>query len=150
MLARHFTSLDSEKAMLAGIVHQIGVLPILSFAENNEELLEDSESLDALIRKLHPSIGTFILRRWRFDPEIIAVPKQHLNFNREDVTAPDLADLVQVAMLQSHAGSDHRFAKIDQNTLGSFKRLGLAVDEDISVWDDLSEEIEATSQSFKP
>ncbi len=150
VLARHFTRLDPDKAMLAGIVHQIGVLPILSFAENNEELIEDSESLDELIRKLHPSIGTFILRRWGFDADIIAVPKQHLILHRDGMTEPDLADVVQVAMLQSHVGSDHRFAQIDQNTLGSFQRLGLSVDEGISAWDDLGEEVEATGKAFRP
>lgn len=150
VLARHFTNISPEKAMLAGIVHQIGVLPILAFAENNDELLSDSESLDIIIRRLHPSIGTFILRHWGFDPDIIAVPKQHLMLDREGITEPDLADLVQVAMLQSHVGSNHRFAQIDQNKLGSFQRLGLVVDEEISVWDDLSEEIEATGQAFKP
>lgn len=149
VLARHFTNIDPEKAMLAGIVHQIGVLPILSFAENSEDLLADAESLDLIIRRLHPSIGTLILRRWGFDPEIIAIPKEHLTLEREGVTEPDLADLVQVAMLQSHVGTDHRFAQIDQNSLGSFKRLGLVVDEEVSTWDDLNDEIDATSQAFK-
>lgn len=149
VLARHFTNLDADEAMLAGLVHQIGILPILSFAENNEDLLADSLSLDYLIEKLHPSLGAFILRRWRFSPAIIAVPKEHLSFNRERTQA-DLADVVQVAMLQSYADSEHPLAKINRNELGSFKRLGLSVDEEIDPWSDLSDEIEASSQALKP
>src|SRR5699024_10873415 len=47
-LARHYTSLRPDQATLAGIVHRIGVLPILTHADEQRQLLRDVEALDAL------------------------------------------------------------------------------------------------------
>ncbi len=54
VLARHYTRLAPDQATLAGLVHQIGVLPILTYAEDHNELLSDSISLSHADRA-HPS-----------------------------------------------------------------------------------------------
>ena len=41
VLCRHYTKLMPDQATLAGLVHQIGVLPILTYAEENNALLAD-------------------------------------------------------------------------------------------------------------
>ena len=54
VLCRHYTKLKPDQATLAGLVHQIGVLPILSYAEENSQLLRDSISLNLVIDRIHP------------------------------------------------------------------------------------------------
>lgn len=148
VLARHFTKLQPDQAMLAGLIHQIGILPILTYAEEHEDLMRDSLSLNLVIDKLHPALGSYILKSWDFIPELVLVPKEYLNLKRE-VAAADYADLVQVATLQSYAGSDHPLGKVDRSQVPSFSRLGLDADDEVTQWEALEEEMGATGSALK-
>lgn len=143
VLARHFTDLQPDQALLAGLTHQIGKLPILSFAENNENLLNDAFALSKVLNVLHPSLGSYILKMWDFPEELISVPKNYLLFER-DVNQVDYADLVQVATLQSYAGTEHPYTKLDWTQISSFDRLGLDPTTLIAEMEEVHEEITET------
>ncbi|NVK36839.1 MAG: HDOD domain-containing protein [Gammaproteobacteria bacterium] len=140
VLAAHYTKLHPEEAMLAGLVHKIGALPVLTYAEDNNALLNDAFALDKLIDKLHPVIGSHILKAWRFPKEILNVPGQYLKFDR-DIDQVDYADLVTVAVLQSHADTEHPYAKLDWSTIKAFDRVGLSPDMDIAEAIDIEDDI---------
>ena len=72
------------------------------------------------------------------------MPSEHLDFQRNS-SSVDYADIVQVAMLQSLAGTQHPYALMDWSTIPSFAKLGLdpaGEQED----EDLSAEMEAAMQ----
>lgn len=140
VLCKHYTRLKSDQAMLAGLVHQIGVLPILSYAEENGQLLGDSITLDIVIEQIHPIIGDRILAAWDFPQPVRRIPSEHLDFARTPAEA-DYADIVQVAMLQSLAGTQHPYAEMDWAHIPSFARLGLNPANDQE--EDLAAEMEA-------
>ncbi|MEJ2418392.1 MAG: HDOD domain-containing protein [Exilibacterium sp.] len=142
VLCRHQTELRPDQATLAGLIHKIGVLPILTYAEEHPRLLRDSITLDDVIDSLHPIIGDQILRKWEFPQELCKVPREHLNFQRQ-VSNADYADIVTVAMLQSYMGSDHSMAQVDYTQVTAFERLGLDPDMQFAEAQDLSEEMEA-------
>jgi HD-like signal output (HDOD) protein len=147
VLARHFTNLEPGQALLAGLTHQIGKLPILAFAENNESLLNDSFALGKVLNVLHPSLGSYILKMWDFPEELVAVSKSYLIFDRK-VDKVDYADIVQVATLQSYAGTDHPYTKLDWTTISSFDRLGLDPTTLIAEMEDISEEVSETQSAL--
>lgn len=142
VLCRHYSRLKPDQATLAGLVHQIGVLPILSYAEENSQLLTDSISLNLVIERIHPALGDRILAAWDFPTPLRHVPTEHLDFNRNTPTI-DYADVVQVAMLQS-LSPEHPLAQMDWSTISSFNKLGLAQGGDSD--EDLSAEMEAAMQ----
>jgi HD-like signal output (HDOD) protein len=141
-LARHYTKLKPDQATLAGIVHQIGILPILTFAEENRRLLKDTAALDLLIDKLHPALGRRILEAWGFNEDLVVVPEEHLNFGRER-NKPDYADVVMVANLQSYVGTDHPCTRLDWTQISAFDRLGLSPEINMHEIEDLSADMEA-------
>ena len=147
VLARHFTNLEPEKARLAGLTHQIGKLPILAFAENNESLLNDSFALNKVLTVLHPSLGSYILKMWDFPEDIVSVSKNYLQFNRQ-ADKLDYADIVQVATLQSYAGTEHPYTKLDWSEISSFDRLGLDPATLITEMEDVIEEITETQDAL--
>lgn len=98
VLCKHFTKLRPDQAALAGLVHQIGILPILSFAEEHTALLRDSMTLDKIIADIHPNLGIKILEAWEFPTELRVIPRDHLDFSRQ-VPQADYADLVTVAKI---------------------------------------------------
>jgi HD-like signal output (HDOD) protein len=140
VLARNFTDLQPGQALLAGLTHQIGKLPILAFAENNEFLLNDSSALNTALNVLHPSLGSYILKRWDFPKELVAVSKNYLLFDRQ-VDKIDYADIVQVATLQSYVGTEHPYTQLDWTNISSFERLGLDPATLIAEMEYISEEI---------
>ncbi|EAT12084.1 HDOD domain-containing protein [Bermanella marisrubri] len=140
VLATHYTKLHPDQAMLAGLIHKIGALPVLTYAEENNALLNDAFALDKLIEKLHPVIGSHILKAWRFPKAILNVPSQYLKFDR-DAEKVDYADIVMVAVLQSVANTDHPYTKLDWSTIGAFDRIGINPEVDMAEAIDLDDDL---------
>ncbi len=142
VLCRHYTRLMPDQATLAGLIHQIGVLPILTYAEEHDELLSDSISLNHVIEKIHPIIGDRILRAWDFPENIAMLPSQYLDFTRNSPKV-DYVDIVQVATLQSYLGSEHPYTQLDWSQIPAFAKLGLDPSADLNADEDLSAAMEA-------
>ncbi len=141
VLATHYTKLKSDQATLAGLVLQIGALPILKYVEDNEIQI-NSVMLDNIIDELHPIIGCKILEKWDFPAELKNIPKDSRDFTRS-VAQVDYADIVMVAKLQLLAGTDHPYNEMDWTTISAFSRLGLDPEIDMNEAEDLSAEMEA-------
>ncbi len=142
VLCKHYTRLLPDQATLAGLVHQIGVLPILTYAEDHNELLADSISLNHVIEQIHPIIGDRILRTWEFPEQIAMIPSQYLDFTRDSAKV-DYVDIVQVATLQSYLGSEHPYTQLDWSQIPAFRKLGLDPSQNLNDDEDLSAAMEA-------
>ena len=142
VLCKQFTRLLPDQATLAGLVHMIGALPILTYAEDHNELLSDSISLNHVIEQIHPIIGDKILRTWEFPEQIAMVPSQYLDFSRDSAKV-DYVDIVQVATLQSYIGTEHPYTKLDWSQIPAFAKLGLDPSQDIHEDEDLNAAMEA-------
>ncbi|MCY1416358.1 HDOD domain protein [compost metagenome] len=106
-LCQRYTRLKPDQAALAGLVHLIGVLPILTYAEEHNELLSDPVCLNHVIEHIHPLLGDKILSVWDFPAMLIKVPSQSQDAHRRS-THPDYVDVVQVAALLSQAEDQRR------------------------------------------
>ena len=70
-LAREVRGLSAEEALLAGLVHRIGMLPILQCAAHHGAP-PPTEAMHDLLERHHHRIGAILLAHWRFPPEIVA------------------------------------------------------------------------------
>lgn len=147
-MAQQFTRLKPDQALLAGLVHDIGALPILTYAEDIPDLLSDEALLDAIIHKAHTSLGEAILEKWNFSPELIAVAAEHENIHRTHEGDADYVDLVIVANLESYLNSDHPLGATDLSEVAAFTYLGIEPDINIISMDETSEAIEATRSAL--
>ncbi|MDN4547023.1 MULTISPECIES: HDOD domain-containing protein [unclassified Pseudomonas] len=136
-LCRRYTRLKPDQAALGGLVHQIGVLPILTYAEDHYELLSDPVSLNHVIDEIHPLIGEKLLKVWEFPNKLVQVPRLYLDFKRHSAQV-DYADLVQIASLYCHKDTDHPFARVDVLNVPALKTLGIDFDDKV-LCDDLEE-----------
>lgn len=117
-LCRRHSSLKPDQAALGGLVHQIGVLPILTYAEEHNELLSDPISLNHVIDSIHPLIGDKLLAVWEFPEMLLKLPGLYQDFNRQS-KAIDYIDLVQIATVFMHQDIEQLSA------LHAFKKLGV-------------------------
>jgi len=148
VLAGQCPGISPDQAMLAGLLHDIGTLPILYRAEERTELLETPGLLDNLIINMHARVGGAILRHWKFPEALVNVAEQHEDLTRTHEGGPDLVDVVQVANLQSHMGTDHALGSIDWTQVAAFQQLGLDDDVDEIELTDRVEKIEEVQGLF--
>jgi putative nucleotidyltransferase with HDIG domain len=140
VLAKQYTRLKPDEALLAGLIHDIGVLPVLVKAENFPELIEQPALLDMVIRAYHTELGVTILESWEFAPEFVTVVREHDDLERKNDGPADLTDVVQAANLQAYLGTDHEHAQVQWEQVGSFARLGIATDtEEVEMAEDIEE-----------
>ena len=139
VLASKHPAISTEEAMLAGLTHAIGVLPILLKADSAPELFVDDAVLRAVIRNLNAPIGVAILESWGFPAGLVEVVAEHENYRRQSLGAPDLVDIVQVATLQSHY-SDHGMSEMELADIPSFAKLGMQAEVDVVELEENSEE----------
>lgn len=99
-IALHYTRLNPEEALLAGLVHDIGKLPLLArlrtLAGGQTVIMEN------LLSRLHGRVGTMVLQAWHFAPDIVAVAAEHQDVQRNPYGEPDYADVVLLAHLLLH------------------------------------------------
>ena len=145
VLCQHFTSLRPDEATLAGLVHEIGKLPILVWADEQDW---EKDFIIEVIDKLHPELGRLILESWDFPAEILNVPTEHNQFSRTTETA-DYTDVVMVAKLQSLAGTDHPYAALDWSEIPAFESLGISIDVILADTEGLEEEVSAAKSLLR-
>lgn len=141
-LAAHFTQLKPDEALLAGLIHDIGALPILTRAEKYPELLQDESALLDVVRRMHCEAGKVILEEWKFTPELIAAAAEHEAPQRRPDKPADYADVVLVANLQSHIGTDHPHNHLDWNAIPAFAKLGISTEVNVVSMEDTAEQVE--------
>ncbi len=148
VLARKFTRLKSDQAMLAGLIHDIGAIPIYNELASINELNDDDAAVERIVHKLHNLVGTAILDAWNFPQELIDVVANHEDFDRDSGDSVDYVDVVTVANLHSYIGSNHPLAKLDWSEIPAFKKLGLTPEESIAAMEEASEEVALVQQMF--
>lgn len=100
VLAQMHKHLDPEQALLAGLVHDIGALPLYLYADRYHSRLEQT-TLEYLIHRFSDDIGTRLLQGWNFPDELVEVIGEHKNLQRNSNSGlPDYADVVTMANLQ--------------------------------------------------
>ena len=116
--------LNPENAFLAGLVHDIGVIPILYYVEKYPDIFKEEISLQACIQSLRAEMGSVILKRWNFS-ESFCLAAQKADEWWHETQTPDYADLVIIAQIHSQIlkGKTNCLPKF--NEIPAFKQLGL-------------------------
>ncbi|XOV80731.1 MAG: HDOD domain-containing protein [Aestuariibacter sp.] len=87
--------LNVDSMTLAGLMHNIGVLPILTEAERHEEVFANPAFLNASVQKMSGRIGGAITREWGFGEEFVIVAEswRNLKVQTEQVSYLDFIRL---------------------------------------------------------
>jgi len=139
-LAARLPGFDAERAFLAGLMHDIGVLPLLILADRRNELNQDAELLEQLIKELGNTVGAMLLEQWEFEPEFVTVARQSEDWTRE-VDAADYCDIVQVAQLHCVMLGGKQIDAPPMSELPSFRRLHLDEIDPINLIEEARQEI---------
>ncbi len=100
VLARRCRGLDPDSALLGGLVHNIGAVAVISYACDFPELSRDPAVLAGAVERIRGPLGTLILGRWEFPPELVEALAED-PAGREHDGDCDLGDVVSVARLEA-------------------------------------------------
>lgn len=125
ILAKLTPGFEADRALLAGLVHDIGVLPILSYAERYPQLVRQPAVFDDIVARLRGQVGALVLRKWEFDEELVTVALEAENWERDAGPEVDYSDLVIIAQMHSYIGMPRmaQLPAIDQ--VPAFNKLAL-------------------------
>jgi putative nucleotidyltransferase with HDIG domain len=148
VLAYKAKGFDPDRAILAGLIHDIGKVPILTFADRHPKLAENTAHIDETIDRLHRLIGLNIIRKWNFPNDFDDVVIHSENWSRDTQGPPDYADIVMLAQIHSLIG------KVDIKTLPkigdlpAYRKIARHLDASgsVTVIDIAKEEIEMIRQ----
>jgi putative nucleotidyltransferase with HDIG domain len=150
-LANVTPELDAEEALLAGLLHDIGELVILSYADKYPEYRKDSDALRSVVDQLKGDIGAAILREWQFPAEFISTAAEPEQWTRNPGTKPDYCDVVLVAHLHSYFGTAKMEGLPGLAEVPAFGKLAggsLTPEVSMLVLDEAKEMIHETKQLF--
>ena len=101
VVAKRFSRVNPDTAMLAGLLHGIGKLYILTRVTGYPSLLSDPAVYSSIVRDWHASIAKALLENWDMADEIVAAVSDYEDLDRTHAGPPDLTDVLTVSQLLS-------------------------------------------------
>lgn len=97
-LARECTGFRPETAMLGGLLHMVGALPLIRLLDDMPAADLSPAAIDELVSATHPEIGRALLARWAFPGMLQEIPPIVADPHRHHGGAAEIADVVIVAV----------------------------------------------------
>ncbi len=91
--------LDPEQALLAGLLHKLGIIPILKYIDENPGLITSTQSLNKSLINLSVPISKLMFEHWHFDDEFLKVVESSDHWYRDSGEPVDYVDIVIAARL---------------------------------------------------
>lgn len=151
-LARLTNKINADEALLAGLTHNIGALPIITLAGSLQNTNYSEEELDQTIDNLQGLLGSFILQKWHFPSNLQPVPQQTDNWYYDDHQALQLSDIVILAKYHNRLGTSQAAQLPPLNTLPAFQKLGnnaLTPEMSLKALQDAKQQITETLSFFR-
>ena len=125
VLADHATRIDPEEALLAGLLHDIGIVPVLVQAEHHVNLFADEQNLKHAMAELRADVGCAVLESWEFPKTFVQAVRHAEDWHYEcRESAPQLVDIVIVAQLHAMIGSSQNAGLPAFDQVPAWRRLG--------------------------
>lgn len=98
-LAQHARIADPNRAMLGGLLCNVGPMLLLTAVDGKLESVDRERTVDHLLDTYGARFGKRLLRHWGMDPELVDVAAHSNDPQRQNALGADLADLIIVARL---------------------------------------------------
>ena len=124
VLSKRLKLFSPEEALLCGLLHDIGSIPLILNAHNYDELSSNMEELAATLSSMKSELGGTILEKWLFPEQIVTAAREAELWQRDSANV-DLCDLVIVAQLQSFSDNESQLGLPSADQTIAYRKLGL-------------------------
>jgi HD-like signal output (HDOD) protein len=148
VVARRLSRVNPDTALLAGLLHQVGKLYILTRAHQHPDLLADSPTYFTIVRDWHSSVAKALLENWEMPGEIVTAVSEFEDFERDHAGPADLTDTLTVAHLLSAFGQTPEILELNLQGVAAAKRLRIAPEGYAQLLAESAEEFAAMRQAL--
>ena len=149
VLAARTTDFEHEMALTAGMMQDIGALPIITKLSRYPDVFDQPQQVAEIVDKYTARVGALMLQKWNFQEEMVEVVRSRKDWMRDKNEQPDLADVVLLARLHSYVGTPHMRRNPPLFKVPAFKKLGLdksGPKESIELLNEAKQEVAAIKQ----
>ncbi len=142
-IAKRFTKINRDQAFLAGLLHGVGKLYVLTRVLRHPFAMRDRARFRAITREWQGVFAKNVLTAWKVQQPVVEAVLQFENLNRDSNGEPDLTDVLSVSYLI--VGYVDRLQLIAPNLekIAAFARLGLQLQVIEATMQEAQEEVES-------
>jgi len=148
VIARRFSSLNGDTALLAGLMHNVGRIYILTRASKYPTLTADPLTFNSIVRDWHANVAKALLENWKVAEEIVEAVAGYEDLDREARGPVTLTDVLSLAMLLERNRNGSEMNVPDDGLIKGLKRMQLQVRDCHAVLDESAEEIAALKSAL--
>lgn len=149
VIAKKTGLFDPELAQLAGLLHDLGVIAIIQYAQEHTDLSENEEILQQTIYQLRTYVTGKLLNKWHFSQDIVTAGEECDDWFRNHENKADLCDLIIVAQYHSYLGSQQIQNMPPITSVPALRKLNmgeLGPDGSLKILQESKDEIKAIQQ----
>jgi HD-like signal output (HDOD) protein len=148
VIARRFSSLNGDTALLSGLMHNVGRIYILTRASKFPTLTSDTLTFNSIVRDWHSNVAKGLLENWRVADEIVDAVAEYEDLDREARGPVTLTDVLGLAVLMESHRDGTELTPPDDRMLKGLKRMQLQMRDCHAVLDESAEEIAALKSAL--
>ncbi len=147
-VARRFSRVNPDTAMLAGLLHGIGKLYILTRASRHPGLFDDQAVYHSIVRDWHAAVAKALLENWDMAEEIVLAVSDHEDFGREHAGPPDLTDVLTVGHLLAAFKEHPETLELNLHDVAACRRMRIDRGSYEKLIDESEHEIDALREAL--
>jgi len=125
VVARNHSPVNPDLALLAGLLHGVGRLYILTRLAEHRSLFTDQPTYRRIVRDWHAPIAKAILENWDIGEPIVEAIGQYEDLRRHHIGPTDLGDVLTVANLLATFAEHPDDIELNMQGMKAFNRMGL-------------------------
>ena len=151
VMSKKLKKFDTGQALLAGLIHDIGKVAVLSYIDKNN-FQPSVEEIDTILSRLRGDIGSMILTKWNFSDTFIGVVEGVEDWMRDHEPEADLCDLIMISQLHANIQNPTIFDVPAMFELPAFQKLGLDLwqpETGLALLEEAKQDVQDTMSMFK-
>jgi HD-like signal output (HDOD) protein len=122
-VARRASPVNPDTALLAGLLHGIGQLYILTRCSQHRRLFENSSAYGAIVRDWHSPIAKALLENWEMSDEVVEAVSNYEDLQRTHTGPTDLTDVITVSHLLTSFKDHPETLELNLQDVAACKRM---------------------------
>jgi HD-like signal output (HDOD) protein len=148
VIARRFSSLNGDTALLAGLLHNVGRIYILTRAAKFPALSGDPLTYQSIVRDWHCNVAKALLENWKVADEIVDAVAGYEDMDREARGPVTLTDVLSLATMVEACRDGTEMTVPGEAMLKGLRRMQLQLRDCHTVLDESAEEIAALKSAL--
>ena len=147
-VARRFSKINPDTAMLAGLLHGIGKLYILTRSSKHPALFADQAVYNQIVRDWHSAVAKALLENWDMAEEIVCAVSDYEDMERDHSGPVDLTDVLTVGNLLAAFKEHPESLEINMHDVKACRRMNIDRATYEKLIDESESEIDALRQAL--